>query len=162
MISWLFSGFGRPWKVFGALLLLYIGCRWSLHSRGEPIWSCEGHPEHMDGKEFWLLAERVTAADAETWTLEVEPDRYRILIQAAQDTWPHGVTVGSRLYAHLRFVKGRGFVLEPLARVAPPQALPHLHLYLVSLPALAIAAALFLRRFRLGPDGLEARTDTDA
>ncbi len=163
MLPWLFSSTGRPWKILGALLLLYAGCRWSLHGRHEPEpWACEGHPERWDGREFWIFAERITAADPETGTLEVEPHQYRLRIQVPEGTWPAGAAVDRRLYARLSFRKDQGFLLAPGARTTPPQPWTHYHLYLVSLPALAVATALFLKRFRPGPGGFRPREDADA
>lgn len=162
MIPWLFSDTWRPWKIVAALLLLYAGCRWSLHGRDEPApWACEGHPDRLDGRDFWIFAERITAADPGKGTLEVEPHGYRLRIQAA-GAWPAGAAVDSRLSARLRYDRERGFLLQPGARAAPPQPLAHLNLYLVSIPALALAAALFLRRFRVGSGGFEAKADTNA
>ena len=163
MISRLFSTPGRPWKILGALLLLYAGCRWSLHGRGErEAWACEGHPEALDGHVFWLFSERITAVDPATRTLEVEPHGYRIRIQASEADWPRGAEAGRRLYARFRFDKVQGFVLEDGARTAADQPLTHLHLYLVSIPALGVAAALFFSRFRMGPDGLGEKGRADA
>ena len=154
MLPWLFSNAHRPWKILGSLLLLYAGCRWSLHGRDEPaLWVCEGHPERMDGRDFWLFAQRITAADPTSGTLEVEPQGYRVRIQVPPEAWPSGAAVDHRLYARLRFDREKRFRLLPGARTAPPKPLAHLHLYLVSIPALAVAVALFLKRFRLGPGG---------
>ena len=145
------------WKFLGTLLLLYAGCRWSLHQRGErPLWACDGHPEALDGRDFWLMAETLTAVDPATGTLEVEPSDYRLRLQAPEGTWPRDAAVGRRLYAHFRFSKTAGFVLQPGARTGPPQPFAHMDLYLVSVPALAFAILLFLRSFRWGPGGFDA------
>ena len=153
MTAWLFSDTLRPWKFLAALLLLCAGCRWSHHGRAPAIWACESHPEKLDGRDFWIFAERITAADPEKGILEIEPHSYRVRIQAEPEAWPAGAAAGRRLYARLRFDKEKGFLLQPGARTASSQLIPHMDLYLVSLPALALAAALFLKRFRLGPGG---------
>ncbi len=143
-----FSSRGRPWKILSALLLLYAGCLYHYLAdrvREPPIWACEGHPEKADGRRFWLIGERITAVDPREGVLEVEPKGYRVRIHG---DLPKGAGPEGRLYAVARFHKGSGFALESGARVGPPQALTHLNLYLVSIPALAFVIWVFLRRFR--------------
>ncbi len=151
----LFSDAGRPWKMLGALLLLYAGCAYNHldQAHGLPLWGCESHPDAAHGKPFWLHAERIQAVDPGALTLTVEPKGYRVLVHVPPGAMTTGMQPGNRLYARLRYDRERGFLMEPGARTASPQRIAHLELYLVSIPALLWVALVFLRQFRISFQG---------
>ncbi len=136
--------------MLGALLLLYAGCVYNNRDQARelPLWGCESHPAEADGKPFWLQAERIQSVDPVACTLTVEPKGYRTLIHVPPEAMTAGMQPGNRLYARLRFDRDRGFLMQPGARTAIPQTIPHLELYLVSIPALLWVVVVFLRQFR--------------
>ena len=145
-----FSDRGRAWKILGALLLLYAGCRYN-HQRSKtldpPIWACAAHPDRFEGHRFWILAEGIAALDPAGAWFEAEPTGYRVRVQIPPGTAPEGLKEGRDVYASVLF-QGGAFVLEPGSRTAAPEPLTHLSLYLISIPALGFVAVCFLKRFR--------------
>ena len=156
-----FSRRGRGWKALSALLLFYAGCLFNHRGWGKaepPAWTCESHPERSEDRVLWMIGERITAVDEEASEIEIEPDGYRMRIVVKEGRMPEGARADARLYARVRYRQAEGFSLEPGAHTAPPLPVKSLDLYLVSVPALAFVAFVFLRRFRLlGGLGVEPR-----
>ena len=147
----LFSSRGRGWKILGALLLFYAGCLYNHVSTAReemPVWAFESHPDRAQGHRCWLYAEEILEVDPAAGTITVEPKGYRVAVHAPPEAFTAGMRPGGRLYARLRYDRSLGFLLEPGARTTPPRRIPHLELFLVSVPAVLLVGMLFLRHFR--------------